>query len=218
MKNVFDPDSPAMVFLRRLMSLVQLNLCCALCCVPLVSIGASTVSLYGTVAALEKDWQKGEESIEVFPCFFRLFRREFRQSTLLMLVKLGTLAVLLADFRIANMVAEPLSGTLSLICWIPAVLAALVNGFVYPVQAKFTNTLGATLKNAALIAFSNPAVAISAAVLNAIPTGLLLKRPELFVKTSFLWLLLGVAVIAWCNWKMMDAVFQKYYSPEEVKE
>ena len=116
------------------------------------------------------------------------------------------------------MVAEPLSGTLSLICWIPAVLAALVNGFVYPVQAKFTNTLGATLKNAALIAFSNPAVAISAAVLNAIPTGLLLKRPELFVKTSFLWLLLGVAVIAWCNWKMMDAVFQKYYSPEEVKE
>ena len=135
MKNVFDPDSPAMVFLRRLMSLVQLNLCWALCCVPLVSIGASTVSLYGTVAALEKDWQKGEESIEVFPCFFRLFRREFRQSTLLMLVKLGALAVLLADFRIANMVAEPLTGVLSLICWIPAVLAALVNGFVYPVQA-----------------------------------------------------------------------------------
>ena len=56
MKNVFGPDSPAMVFLRRLMSLVQLNLCWALCCVPLVSIGASTVSLYGTVAALEKDW------------------------------------------------------------------------------------------------------------------------------------------------------------------
>ena len=101
---------------------------------------------------------------------------------------------------------------------IPAALAALVNGFVYPVQAKFANTLGATLKNAALIAFSDPAVAISAAVLNAIPTGLLLKRPELFVKTSFLWLLLGVAVIAWCNWKMMDAVFQKYYTPEEVKE
>lgn len=88
MKNVFGPDSPAMVFLRRLMSLVQLNLCWALCCVPLVSIGASTVSLYGTVAALEKDWQKGEESVEVFSCFFRLFRREFRQSTLLMLVKL----------------------------------------------------------------------------------------------------------------------------------
>ena len=135
-----------------------------------------------------------------------------------MLVKLGALAVLLADFRIANMVAEPLTGVLSLICWIPAVLAALVNGFVYPVQAKFANTLGATLKNAALIAFSDPAVAISAAVLNAIPLGLLLKRPELFVKTSFLWLLLGVAVIAWCNWKMMDAVFQKYYTPEEVKE
>lgn len=218
MKNVFGPDSPAMAFLRRLMSLVQLNLCWALCCVPLVSIGASTVSLYGTVAALEKDWQKGEESVEVFSCFFRLFRREFRQSTLLMLVKLGALAVLLADFRIANMVAEPLTGVLSLICWIPAVLAALVNGFVYPVQAKFANTLGATLKNAALIAFSDPAVAISAAVFNAIPLGLLLKRPELFVKTSFLWLLLGVAVIAWCNWKMMDAVFQKYYTPEEVKE
>lgn len=32
MKNVFGPDSPAMVFLRRLMSLVQLNLCWAFAC------------------------------------------------------------------------------------------------------------------------------------------------------------------------------------------
>lgn len=217
MKNVFGADSPAMVFLHRLMALVQLNLCWAVSCVPLVTIGAVTVSLYGTVAALARDWERQEDTIDVLPFFFRRLRREFRQSTWLMLVKLAALAVLLTDFRIAFMVSEPLAGLLSWICWIPAVLAALVNGFVYPTQAKFANSVAMTLKNAALIAFSNPAVAISAAVLNVIPFALLLKKPELFVKSSLFWILLGVSLIALANWKMMNRIFEKYCSSEETE-
>ena len=218
MKNVFGPESPVTVFLHRLMYLMQLNLCWAVSCVPLVTIGAATVSLYGTMAALVRDWERQENTVDILPFFFRLLRREFRQSTWLMLVKLAALGVLLADFRIASIVLEPLTGLLSWICWIPAVLAALVNGFVYPTQAKFANSVGMTLKNAALIAFSNPAVSISAAVLNGIPFVLLLKKPELFVKSSLFWLLLGVSLIAWVNWKMINRVFEKYCSSEEAKE
>lgn len=218
MKNVFGANSPAMVFLHRLMALVQLNLCWVVSCVPLVTIGAANVSLYGAVAALCRDWERQEDTVDILPLFFRLLRREFRQSTWLMLVKLAALAVLLADFRIASIASEPLTGLLSWICWIPAVLAALVNGFIYPAQAKFTNSVGMTLKNAALIAFSNPAVAISAAVLNGIPFALLLKKPEFFVKSSLFWMLLGVSLIAWANWKMMDRVFEKYCSSGETEK
>lgn len=218
MKKMFDAESPAMIFLHRLMDLVLLNLCWVVSCVPLITIGAATVSLYGTVAALSRDWARQEDTIDILPFYFRLMRREFRQSTWLMLVKLAALGVLLADFRIAFIVSESLTGLVSYMCWIPAVLAALVNSFLYPTQAKFANRIGATLKNAALIAFSNPAVAISSAVLNAIPFFLLLKKPELFIKTGLFWILLGVSLIARANWSMMNRVFEKYYSLEYTKE
>ena len=93
MKEVFRHDSPFMVGLRRFFLLVQLNILWAICCLPVVTIGAATVSMYRTVAALRTDMEAGEETVELFSFFFRAFRQEFRQSTLLMLVKLAAVAL-----------------------------------------------------------------------------------------------------------------------------
>lgn len=215
MKEIFRHDSPFMVGLRRFFLLVQLNILWAICCLPVVTIGAATVSMYRTVAALRTDMEAGEETVELFSFFFLAFRQEFRQSTLLMLVKLAAVALLAADFRVAAIVADGLSGAVKLICWIPTVLFALVSGVVFPLQAKFSNTVFQTAKNAALIAFSNPSVSISVAFLNAIPVLLFLKAPEFFIRTFLFWIAIGVSGICWLNWMMLNRVFQKYI-PEET--
>lgn len=210
MKEMFSPESPVMAALHRLMDLVEVNLAWALCCIPIVTIGASTVSLYGTIAAMQREQTNKEQAVDILPCFFSLFRRELRQSTLLMLIKALAILILAADARIAGLLSGSLANMVSIMFWIAAVPASMAGGFIYPVQAKFSNSVVQNAKNAALMAFSNPSVSISVAVLNGIPLALLFAAPRLFVRSSFFWLVVGIAGTAWINWKMLHPVFERY--------
>lgn len=141
MKEMFSPESPVMAALHRLMDLVEVNLAWALCCIPIVTIGASTVSLYGTIAAMQREQTNKEQAVDILPCFFSLFRREFRQSTLLMLIKALAILILAADARIAGLLSGSLANMVSIMFWIAAVPASMAGGFIYPVQAKFSNSV-----------------------------------------------------------------------------
>ena len=46
MSSFFNMDSPVMRFLSRLCDLMILNILCLICCIPIVTIGASITSLY----------------------------------------------------------------------------------------------------------------------------------------------------------------------------
>lgn len=73
-------SSPFMTLVGKAAMLVVLNVCCLLCCLPVVTAGAAVTALYAVL--LERE----EHSYLSAPAaFFRQLRRRFRQATVLWL-------------------------------------------------------------------------------------------------------------------------------------
>lgn len=53
--KLLDPDSPIMSFLARVADLVILNVLWLLCCLPVVTAGASTTAMYHVVRHLQEE-------------------------------------------------------------------------------------------------------------------------------------------------------------------
>ena len=66
MGSFFNMDSPVMRFLSRLCDLMILNILCLICCIPIVTIGASITALYSVTLKMVK----GEDFLYCKKAFF----------------------------------------------------------------------------------------------------------------------------------------------------
>ena len=73
--KLFDMDSPLMIGLNKMADLMILNLLTILCCLPVVTVGASLTAMHYMVIKLIRN----EESY-VVKGFFRSFKQNLRQG------------------------------------------------------------------------------------------------------------------------------------------
>ncbi len=146
-------DSPFSQLLLKLCYSCYLNLLWLICCIPIVTIGASTTALYYTSLKIVR----GEDHA-LGHMFFRSFRENFRQSTVLWLILLATGLFLAGDgylayrLRAASTGAPAVLWTLILALVISAaVVYTIVLLFVFPLVASVSNTNWAMLKNSFFI-------------------------------------------------------------------
>lgn len=81
MGRIFDMDSPVMRFLGRLADLMILNLVTLLCCLPVVTIGASLTAMHYVLLKMVRN----EESY-IVRSFFKSFKENFKQATVIWLI------------------------------------------------------------------------------------------------------------------------------------
>ncbi len=143
MKRIFDMDGPFARTLSAAADLVVLNLLTLLCCLPVVTAGAAVTALYDRVIHLVR----GEDGRIVRP-FFRSFAGNFRQGTIFWLLLLAAAAALALAGRGALTHASPLRHVVPA----AAVLLLAFSQYVFALLSRYENSLGATLKNAALLA------------------------------------------------------------------
>ena len=146
-------DSPFGQVVMKLCYACYLNLLWFICCIPIVTIGASTTALYYTSLKIVRD-----ENPSLARVFLRSFRESFRQSTVLWLILLAVGLVLGSDgyivyhLRAASTGAPAIMWTLILALLIAAgVVYAIVLFFVFPLVASVSNTNWAMLKNSFFI-------------------------------------------------------------------
>ena len=80
MSKLFRMDSPLMRFLTKIADLMVLNILFCVTSIPLITIGASWTALYSVTLKMVRD-----EEGSVSRSYFRSFRQNFRQATLLWL-------------------------------------------------------------------------------------------------------------------------------------
>ena len=146
-------DSTFGQLLLKLCYSCYLNLLWFICCIPIVTIGASTTALYYASLKVVRD-----EDRSLARMFFRSFRENFRQSTILWLILLAAGLVLAGDGYIVYHLRASSAGTPA-VMW-TLILALLISAgvvytivllFVFPLVASVSNTNLAMLKNAFLI-------------------------------------------------------------------
>lgn len=130
-----------------------LNILWLVCCLPIVTIGASTTALYYTSFKIAK-----EEGSYITVMFFRSFRQNFKQATIIWLIMLaaglviGADAILLSRLRDASTGTPAVLWTLLLACIYACMIAyAIVLAYIFPLVSIASNTTGNMFKNAFLI-------------------------------------------------------------------
>ncbi len=146
-------DSKFSQILLRLCKSCCLNALWMMCSLPVFTIGASTTALYYASFKIVK-----EEDRSLTRTFFRAFRENFRQATVLWLIFLAFGILLGADgyflyrLRANSSGAEAMLFTLMLACVIAAaVVYVIALLYVFPLVASVSNTNWAMVKNSFLI-------------------------------------------------------------------
>lgn len=150
MGKIFDMDSPVMRVLNRVGDLLILNFLMIICCIPVVTAGAAITAMHYVLLKIVR----GEEGY-LFKGFFKSFASNFKQATLIWLLILLVLAVYVGDsliFRYSGLVF-PKALTVAVIA--VAILLLMMTVYVFPLQARFENSVKNTLKNALILAFAN---------------------------------------------------------------
>lgn len=149
----FSYESKFSQLLLKLCYACYLNLLWFVCSLPIITIGASTTALYYSCLKIVRD----EES-RVGATFFRAFRENFRQATVLWLILLGVGLFLAGDGYILYHLRQSAEGSLAVVWTLvlavviaAAVVYVIVLEYVFPLLASVSNTNAAMLKNAFLI-------------------------------------------------------------------
>lgn len=130
-----------------------LNLIWFVCSIPIVTVGASTTALYYVMLKLAR----GEEG-NVTSMFFRSFKENFKQATVLWLIMLAAGIFLGLDGYILVNLRRTAAGPLAVFWTIllavviaAAVFYVIVLIYLFPLVASVRNTNWAMLKNSFLI-------------------------------------------------------------------
>ena len=149
----FSYESRFSQLLLKLCYACYLNLLWFLCSIPIFTIGASTTALYYSCLKIVRD-----EDSHVGATFFRAFRENFRQATVLWLILLGVGLFIAGDGYILFHLRQSTEGTMAVVWTLIlalviglAVMYIIVLEYVFPLLASVSNTNAAMLKNAFLI-------------------------------------------------------------------
>ena len=209
--KLFNPDSRIMIFLSRVADLVILNILWLVCCIPVVTIGASTTAMYHVI----RHWQKDSVS-SIMRDFFQSFKDDFKQATPVYLILLiPTVAVVMNAMLIFNPDNSAAVPSYLLVIWfISALILLFISSFVYPVMAFFADSIFKTLRNAMVLALAHLPRTILISVLNLLPVILLFVNLSFFLQSSIFWLLIGGALVAYLNMSILKPVFKKLVPSE----
>ena len=205
MHNLFHYENPFIQFLVRVGDLMILNLLFILCSLPVVTLGASLTALHRVTQNM-----LFEQEEPLLKAFFRAFRQNFKQSTLVWLVELVVIVSLVCDVLL---VMAYFNGGLAKAMYIlVAVLAILVAGvfsYLMPLIARYENGMRQQVNNAVVLAIIKLPKTLLLMLLNLLPVILLLISVPVFVQTLIFWVIIGFAFVSFLTSSILKPVFQQ---------
>lgn len=195
--------------LSRIADLILLNLIFLVTCIPIFTIGAASTALYSVAFRLGTEREEG-----VFRCYFRAFRSNFRQGTLLFLILLiPCLLLIFSLFFYAGL--DGAAHLLTYVCVALLVVLVLIYSYVFPLLSQFCNSVKQTLKNALLLSIGYLPRSLVMALLNVLPWALLYFETMFFFRMGILWILLYFSAAAYINARILGRVFAPYQETGE---
>lgn len=203
-------NSPFFQFMSRLGDLVLLNLTWLLCCLPVVTIGASTTALFYTARKLSTS-----DFLGVWPAFFHSFRQNFRQATLVWLLLLVAGAVSVADFLIGFCTPGMFGNLCRGIGLVLLLLWFAIAGYIFPLMARYVYNIKQLFSGAFFLCFAHPTVTITSVALALWLPLLGCNDCNAALYCMPIWLLLGGSVSALVISVLLRPVFHKLESTQE---
>lgn len=148
----FSYDSPFGQLFIKIAHACCLNVLWFICCIPIFTIGASTTALYYTSFKIAKD-----EGSFITTMFFRSFKQNFKQATIIWLIMLVTGLMIGVDFYLLSRLRATATGSIAVMLTLLlavtiacAILYTIVLTYIFPLLSICSNTTPNMFKNAFL--------------------------------------------------------------------
>ena len=214
MSRFFNPDNPIMEFIAKIFDLILLNLIFIFSCVPIITIGASTSALSYVTLKMVRN-----EEAYIVRSFFKSFKDNFKQATIINLIMIAVGAILYLDLNVAKNMPGSAGQIFHVIFMAFVIIYYVLFLYVYPILARFYNTIRNTIKNALFMAIRHLPYTVVMVLIGLCPLLLLFIDSYQIQSTLFvLFLVMGFGVIAYCNSFFLVKIFDHYMSKEENEE
>jgi uncharacterized membrane protein YesL len=206
MGTLFSADSALTRSLGVLADIMILNLLFVATSIPIVTLGASLTALNFTAMRIGTG-----ECGSVTADYFRSFRQNFRQATVilavlaLLIAVLGAWYVVITSFELGTL-AE--LGLLA-IWYLLAFNLAIMTIFIFPYLANFEGRTREVFRNARLMSWKHPVTSLACLAVIALCATITAFYPQMTGYGLF-WLVIGFAAIAVVNGHLFTRVFNKY--------
>ena len=181
------------------------------CSIPVVTIGASTTAMYYVTLKLVRD-----EDGYTFRSFFKSFKENFKQSTIIWLIFLVAGIVLGVDvfffLRVFNGSQNVRTIMLAIFMAMSFLYFAMFT-FVFPLQARFYNPVKRTIFNAFFMSIRHLFQTIAIIVIDAAVVVAMVMIPQIMM----FGVLFGFPLLAFINSYILSPILQKYM-PKEDRE
>lgn len=186
--------------LNKLADLMWLNVLTMLCCIPVITVGPSLTAMHYMALKIVRN-----EEGYITRGFFKSFRENFKQGVAIWLIQLFVILMLVGDFMIIAYSGLEFSQFLQVVLLAIAIMVYFISMFLYPVLAKFENTVLHTIRNALFVGVLQFPKTVLMMILNVLPLALLFLVHQL-VPVVFLF---GLSIPAWLSAKLYNKFFQK---------
>lgn len=216
MKRFFSGEGGFFSFMDKIAGLFWINLLTAVCCIPVITIGASFTACYYVTLKMVRN-----EEGYLTKSFFRSFRMNFKQSTVIWLAEMILAFIFIADFWIIATKAAgtvPLSNVILVVTAILFFLLMITATYVYPILARFDNTTPNTVKNAFLMSIVNFPKTIALVITNVLFPALVFA---VVITGRGLWVIplmlcFGISVPVYLCSRILVVIFDRFM-PQETE-
>ena len=214
MGKIFSLDSPFVQFMNRVADIMWLNILFVICCIPVITVGASVTAMYYVTLKMVRN----EESY-ITKSFFKSFKLNFKQATVIWLILLFAGGLLFFDYAImtgrfgVNIENSTLASIMQVLLIVVLIFYIFTSTFVFPVLSKFYNSIKNTIKNAFIMSIRHFPVTLSCIAIGIVVALLIIYVPIMLMFSIFL--LFSLAAYA-CSF-LFVRVFDKYI-PEQKDE
>ena len=214
MGRFFSMDNKFFTFMNKVADLCILNIICLVCCIPIVTAGASITAMYYVTLKMVRN-----EEAYIVRSFFKSFKDNFKQATIINLIMIAVGAVLYLDLNVAKNMPGSAGQIFHVNFMAFVIIYYVLFLYVYPILARFYNTIRNTIKNALFMAIRHLPYTVVMVLIGLCPLLLLFIGSYQIQSTLFaLFLVMGFGVIAYCNSFFLVKIFDHYMPKEENEE
>lgn len=215
MGNLFNPDNKFFTFMAKVADLMILNILCLICCIPVITAGVSITAMFYVTLKMVRN-----EETYIVKGFFHSFRQNFRQGVIIHLILLIVGTILVFDLYFTRQMAgeHVLYQILAYVFMVGIAVYLMVFLYIYPMLAKFYNSVKNTFRNSLLMAIRHLPYTLLMMAVTIAPVALMFLFPDVTSFVILFYIMMGFAVIAFLNSRIFVKIFDRYIPQEEDTE
>lgn len=193
-----------MRFLTKVADMMILNILFLVTCIPIFTIGASVTALHYVTLRIVS----GEDG-SISKDYFRSFRQNFRQATIIWLILMAFALLLTYDVHLVWSGDGYISTAVKVMTVIACAALVMILLYVFAILAKFNNSVWGTIRNAVAISLAAFPKTLSMFML-VFASAALTFYTETTIRWGLLfWLTVGFSAVTYFNSVLLKKTFDK---------